>query len=110
MVRKRVKSVKSLIKRKRLTEVQKLVKNDETKPWGRDTQAKLGSRPIELLIDTAFVQPPVNQSADTPPDVRPAFRHKLKTLGKNTGQGMAKKYGVIECDPLILTGLDRSVS
>ncbi|KAF5725888.1 DNA/RNA polymerases superfamily protein isoform 1 [Tripterygium wilfordii] len=108
MVRKRVKSVKSLIKRKRLTEVQKLVKNDETKPWGRDTQAKLGSRLIELLIETAFVQPPVNQSADTPPDVRPAFRHKLKTVGKNTGQRIAKKYGVIECDPLILTGLDRS--
>ncbi|KAG6739821.1 hypothetical protein POTOM_057436 [Populus tomentosa] len=100
------KRVNSLIRRKRLMEVQNLVKQDETKPWSRGTQAKLGSRLIELLTETAYVQPPVNQSEDIPPDVRPAFRHRFKTLTKNPGQKIVKKYGVIECDPLILTGLD----
>ncbi|KAJ6863289.1 DNA-directed RNA polymerase 3 [Populus alba x Populus x berolinensis] len=100
------KRVNSLIRRKRLMEVQNLVKQDETKPWSRGTQAKLGSRLIELLTETAYVQPPVNQSEDIPPDVRPAFRHRFKTLSKNPGQKIVKKYGVIECDPLILTGLD----
>ncbi|KAF9662721.1 hypothetical protein SADUNF_Sadunf18G0083700 [Salix dunnii] len=100
------KRVNSLIRRKRLMEVQNLVKQDETKPWSRGTQAKLGSRLIELLTETAYVQPPVSHSEDIPPDVRPAFRHIFKTLTKNPGQKIVKKYGVIECDPLILTGLD----
>ncbi|OAY31446.1 DNA-directed RNA polymerase 3B, chloroplastic isoform X2 [Manihot esculenta] len=104
------KRVNNLIRRKRLTEVQKLVKNEEMKPWGRDTQAKLGSCLVELLTETAFVQPPVNQSADSPPDVRPAFRHRFKTITNNPGQKIGKKYGVIECDPLILSGLDGSVN
>ncbi|KAF9680629.1 hypothetical protein SADUNF_Sadunf06G0141500 [Salix dunnii] len=103
MLRKRV---NSLIRRKRLMEVQNLVKQDETKPWSRDKQAKLGSRLIELLTETAYVQPPANQSEGIPPDVRPAFRHIFKSVTKNPGQKIVKKYGVIECDPLILTGLD----
>ena len=44
---------------------------------------QLGSRLIELLIETAFVHSPANQSADTPPDIRPAFRHKFKAISKN---------------------------
>ncbi|KAI5585607.1 hypothetical protein BDE02_06G156700 [Populus trichocarpa] len=103
MLRKRV---NSLIRRKRLMEVQNLVIQDETKPWNRDKQAKLGSRLIELLTETAYVQPPVDQSEGIPPDVRPAFRHIFKSVTKNPGQKTVKKYGVIECDPLILTGLD----
>lgn len=35
------KRIKSLIKKKRITEVQKLVKDEEIKPWGRDMQAKV---------------------------------------------------------------------
>ncbi|CAK9168888.1 unnamed protein product [Ilex paraguariensis] len=101
--------VKSLIKRKRIIEVQKLVKNEETKPWGRDTQAKLGCCLIELLTESAYVQPPLNQSADSPPDIRPAFRHTFKIAPKEPGQSVVKKYGVIECDPLVLAGLDRTV-
>ncbi|CAM8942508.1 unnamed protein product [Rhodiola kirilowii] len=100
--------VQTLVKRKKLMEVQKLVRSEEHKPWGRATQAKLGSRLIELLTETAFVQPPVSQSADSPPDVRPAFRHTFKVMAKDPGQAVQKKYGVIECDPLILTGLDKN--
>ncbi|XP_043705824.1 DNA-directed RNA polymerase 3, chloroplastic-like isoform X2 [Telopea speciosissima] len=101
--------VKRLMKKKRLLEVQKLVKSeDDIKSWGRDAQAKLGSRLIELLTETAFVQPPVSQLPDGPPEIRPAFRHRFKTLMKEPGQSVGKRYGVIECDPLVLKGLDRT--
>ncbi|XP_047316621.1 DNA-directed RNA polymerase 3, chloroplastic [Impatiens glandulifera] len=101
------KRVKNLIKRKKTIEVQKLVKDEEVKPWGRDTQAKLGCRLIELLTETAYVQPPIDQLADSPPDIRPAFRHLFK-ISNNIGQKIVKRYGVIECDPLVLQGLDRT--
>ncbi|RDY10946.1 DNA-directed RNA polymerase 3, chloroplastic, partial [Mucuna pruriens] len=70
---------------------------------------QLGSRLIELLIETAFVYSPVNQSADTPPDIRPAFRHRFKAVSRNPEQKILKNYGVIECDPLVLAGMDKSV-
>ncbi|KAK6156636.1 hypothetical protein DH2020_010884 [Rehmannia glutinosa] len=102
------KRVKSLIKRNRVIEVQKLVRSEEFKSWGRDTQAKLGCCLIQLLTQSAYVQPPVNQSADSPPDVRPAFRHIFKIATRESGQSLVKKYGVIECDPLVLAGLDKT--
>lgn len=37
------KRVNGLIRRKRLVEVQKLLKKEDMKPWGRDTQAKVCS-------------------------------------------------------------------
>lgn len=45
---------------------------------------QVGSRLIELLIQTAYIQPPVDQLADCPPDIRPAFIHTLKTIVKET--------------------------
>ncbi|XP_022158152.1 DNA-directed RNA polymerase 3, chloroplastic isoform X2 [Momordica charantia] len=102
------KRVNGLIRRRRLKEVQKLLKKEEFKAWGRDTQAKLGSRLIELLIESAFIQPPVSQSADCPPDIRPAFWHRFKPVTKTPGQKIVKTYGVIECDPIVLAGLDRT--
>ncbi|XP_059635968.1 DNA-directed RNA polymerase 3, chloroplastic isoform X2 [Cornus florida] len=102
------KRVQSLIRRQRVLEVQKLVKDEEIKPWGRDKQAKLGCRLIELLTETAYVYSPVNQSADCPPDIRPAFRHLFKIAPKDARQKVVKRYGVIECDPLVFTGLDRT--
>ncbi|QCD80481.1 DNA-directed RNA polymerase [Vigna unguiculata] len=103
------KHVNGLIKRRRLKQVQMLLKEEECGPWGRDTQAKLGCRLIDLLIQTAFVHSPINQSADTPPDIRPAFRHRFKVISRNPEQKILKNYGVIECDPLILAGMDKSV-
>ena len=44
---------------------------------------QLGSRLIELLIETTFVHSPANQSADTPPHIRPAFSHAFKAISKN---------------------------
>ncbi|KAM7252703.1 hypothetical protein ACFE04_008212 [Oxalis oulophora] len=111
------KRVNSLIRRKKLTEVQKLVKTEEIEHWGRAVQAKLGSRLIEILTETAYVQPPGSHPDDGSPDIRPAFQHKLKPVTKGPGavvglcrQKIAKRYGVIESDPLLLEGLDRSVS
>lgn len=100
------KQVVKLIKMKKLIEVQKLVKKQiELESWGRDGQAKLGSRLIELLIESAFVQPSPNQLADGLPNIRPAFRHSLKAVAKGDGK-LRNKYGVIECDPLVQMGLD----
>ncbi|KAF5469416.1 hypothetical protein F2P56_013494 [Juglans regia] len=104
-----MKHVNSLVRKRRLKEVQKLLKKEEIKPWSRDTQAKLGCLLIELLTGSAYVQPPLNQSADGPPDIRPAFRHKYKAVIKNPRQKFVKNYGVIECDPLVLMGLDKTV-
>ncbi|CAJ1944872.1 unnamed protein product [Sphenostylis stenocarpa] len=103
------KKVNGLIKRRRLKQVQMLLKEEECGPWGRETQAKLGSRLVDLLIETAFVHSPVNQSADTPPDIRPAFGHRFRAISKNPEQKILKNYGVIECDALVLAGMDKSV-
>lgn len=46
---------------------------------------QLGCRLIELLTETAWVQPPISQSADAPPDIRPAFRHSFKIVAKDPG-------------------------
>ncbi|XP_051131571.1 DNA-directed RNA polymerase 3B, chloroplastic [Andrographis paniculata] len=103
------KRVQSLLKRNKMIEVKKLVRNEEPKSWGRDKQAKLGCCLIELLTQSAYVQTPVSQSPDGPPDVRPAFRHIFKVAMKEQGQNIVKRYGVIECDPLVLDGLDKTV-
>ncbi|XP_054821958.1 DNA-directed RNA polymerase 3, chloroplastic-like isoform X2 [Prosopis cineraria] len=102
------KRVNVLIRRKRHKKVQTLLKKEEFSSWARDTQAKLGCRLIDLLIETAYIQSPVTQSADFPPDIRPAFKHRFQAVLKYPRQKILKNYGVIECDPLVLAGLDKS--
>uniref|UniRef100_A0A1D1XV78 DNA-directed RNA polymerase n=1 Tax=Anthurium amnicola TaxID=1678845 RepID=A0A1D1XV78_9ARAE len=100
--------VTQLMKKQKLHQVQKILKpQDDFKPWGQEFHAKVGSRLIELLIETAYIQPPVDQQADWPPDIRPAFRHTLRTIAKEQ-QKSSRRYGVIECDPLVKQGLDRT--
>ncbi|OVA15329.1 DNA-directed RNA polymerase [Macleaya cordata] len=102
------KKVTNLMKKQKLLQVRQIVKGqDDLKPWGQDAQAKVGSRLIELLIQSAYIQPPVDQLADGPPEIRPAFRHSLKTVTKET-QKASRRYGVIECDPLVRQGLERT--
>ncbi|WOK92644.1 DNA-directed RNA polymerase 1B, mitochondrial-like [Canna indica] len=102
------KKVTELMKKQKLHQVRKIVRGqDDSKPWGQDAQAKVGSRLLELLMDTAYIQPPVSQSADGPPDIRPAFRHTLRIVTKEQ-QKLSRRYGVIECDPLVRQGLDRT--
>ncbi|KAG6467370.1 hypothetical protein ZIOFF_074813 [Zingiber officinale] len=77
------KKVTNLMKRQKHHIVRKMIKGqDDSRPWGKDAQAKVGSRLIELLIETAYIQSPVSQSAADPPDLRPAFRHYVKTIIK----------------------------
>ncbi|MQM15247.1 hypothetical protein Taro_048188 [Colocasia esculenta] len=100
------KRVRNLTKCRKSVEVCKLLKSDDDiKSWGRDAQAKLGSCLIELLVESAFVQPPVNSSVDSPPDIRPAFRHTFRPVSQEDRKS-GKRYGVIECDMLVHKGLD----
>ncbi|ERN18503.1 DNA-directed RNA polymerase 1B, mitochondrial isoform X1 [Amborella trichopoda] len=102
------KRVTNLMKMQKLREVRKLVRQgDDVKPWGQDAHAKLGSRLIELFIKTAYIQPPVDQQAEGPPEIRPAFRHTFRTFTKDR-QKFCRRYGVIECDPLVHKGLDKT--
>ena len=59
---------------------------------------QLGGRLIELLTESAFVQPPLDQSVDGPPDIRPAFRHIMKTVTKNHRYGSSPLF--ILCYPI----------
>lgn len=50
-----------------------------------DVLTQLGSRLVELLVESAFVQHPADQAGESPPDVRPAFTHRFKLITKHPG-------------------------
>ncbi|XP_073139231.1 DNA-directed RNA polymerase 1B, mitochondrial-like [Henckelia pumila] len=100
------KKVTMLMKKQRLQQVRKIVKQqDDFKPWGQDNHVKVGCRLIQILMETAYIQPPVDQFEDGPPDIRPAFVHTLRSV--ETLKGL-RRYGVIECDPLVRKGLEKT--
>ncbi|KAL1205880.1 DNA-directed RNA polymerase 2, chloroplastic/mitochondrial [Cardamine amara subsp. amara] len=102
------KKVNELIKKQKLSAVRKILQShDYTKPWAADVRAKVGSRLIELFVNTAYIQSPANQQDDDLPDVRPAFVHTLKIVAKGNMKS-GRKYGVIECDPLVRKGLEKT--
>ncbi|KAF3773361.1 DNA-directed RNA polymerase 2B [Nymphaea thermarum] len=102
------KKVIDLIKKQKLRQVTQIVKRkDDSEPWGVEAHAKVGCRLIELLIETAYIQHPSDETVDGPPDIRPAFRHSLRNVSKDQ-QNISRRYGVIECDPLVRKGLDRT--
>ncbi|CAK9316793.1 unnamed protein product [Citrullus colocynthis] len=102
------KKVTKLMKQQKLQQVKMIVKeHDDLKPWGQDVHVKVGCRLIQLLMETAYIQPPVDQLGDGPPDIRPAFVHTLKTITKEA-QKTSRRYGVIECDPLVRRGLEKT--
>nr|TKR84999.1 DNA-directed RNA polymerase 1B, mitochondrial-like [Populus alba] len=102
------KKVTTLIKKQKVQQVRRIVKgHDDSRPWGQEEHVKVGSRLIQLMIETAYIQPPIDQIGDGPPDIRPAFVHTLKTITKDT-QKSSRRYGVIECDPLVRKGLEKS--
>ncbi|XP_057981950.1 DNA-directed RNA polymerase 2B, chloroplastic/mitochondrial-like [Malania oleifera] len=102
------KKVTNLMKKQKLKVVRQIVKgHDDSRPWGQDAKAKVGSRLIELLMQTAHIQLPANQLADGPPEIRPAFVHSLRIVPKEARQP-GRRYGIIECDPLVLKGLERT--
>ncbi|KAL0538820.1 hypothetical protein IC582_022979 [Cucumis melo] len=101
------KKVTKLMKQQKLQKVNFIVKkHDDLKPWGTDVHVKVGCTLIKFLIETAYIQPPVDQLGDAPPDLRPAFVHYLKTSPKETQlTKLGRRYGVIECDPLVRRGM-----
>ncbi|KAK4279980.1 hypothetical protein QN277_011668 [Acacia crassicarpa] len=102
------KKVTDLMKKKKLAVVRKMVKGqDDLKPWGQDNKARVGSCLIDILLQTAYIQPPSDQPGDCPPDIRPAFFHSFRTVVKR-GVNSGRKYGVIECNPLVLKGLEKT--
>ncbi|CAL5399179.1 unnamed protein product [Camellia sinensis] len=103
------KKVTILMKKQKVQQVRQIVKrHEDIKPWGQDAQVKVGCRLIQLLMETAYIQPPVDQLGDGPPDIRPAFIHTLKTITKKETQKFSRRYGVIECDPLVRKGLEKT--
>ncbi|KAK6913416.1 DNA-directed RNA polymerase, N-terminal [Dillenia turbinata] len=102
------KKATNLIKKEKLHAVRQMVKGqDDMRPWGQDAKAKVGSRLIELLIQIAYIQPPADELGDVPPDLRPAFIHTTKIVTQEN-QKSSRRYGLIECDPLVLKGLERT--
>ncbi|KAI4389287.1 hypothetical protein MLD38_001528 [Melastoma candidum] len=105
---KRKIKVSNLLKKRNLTAVKQLVNDqDGLKPWSQEAKAKVGSRLVELLIQTAYIQSSTNQLGEDPPDIRPAFAHTFKTFTKDA-KSSGRRYGVIECDPVVLKGLERT--
>lgn len=100
------KRVKSLVKKQKMSEAQRLVQQElELEEWGTEAQVKLGTRLVELLLDSAFVQPPADQTPDSSPDIRPAFKHVLRQPIIENGR-LKKKHWVIECDHLVHEGFE----
>ncbi|KAJ8774660.1 hypothetical protein K2173_017106 [Erythroxylum novogranatense] len=102
------KKVTTLVKKQKVQQVRQiLTHHDDTLPWTQEVHVKVGSRLIHLLIETAYIQPVADRLGDNPPDIRPAFSHTLKNVN-NGSQKLSRRYGVIECDPLVKKGLEKS--
>ncbi|XP_074274815.1 DNA-directed RNA polymerase 1B, mitochondrial-like isoform X2 [Silene latifolia] len=102
------KRVTNLMKKQKGHQIRRVLKeHDKSSPWGQANQAKVGSRLIQLLIETAFIHPPANQLSDTLLDIRPAFIHTAKYVCSE-GQKESKKLGVIVCDPMVRKGLEKT--
>ncbi|MCD7470913.1 hypothetical protein HAX54_011150 [Datura stramonium] len=80
---------------------------DDSKPWGQAAKAKVGSRLIELLLQTAYIQSPADQLAVDPPDIRPAFIHSVRTDLKRTARHMVIPYMPMLVPPVKWTGYDK---
>ncbi|KAL0800918.1 hypothetical protein Bca101_056093 [Brassica carinata] len=102
------KQIYTLLKKHKVRQVSGIVKaHDSFKPWGQEAQVKVGARLIQLLLETAYIQPPVEQFDDGPPEIRPAFKQSSKNVTLENTK-LSRRYGCIECDPLIRKGLDKS--
>ncbi|GLJ29375.1 hypothetical protein SUGI_0579240 [Cryptomeria japonica] len=103
LLRKQVTNMMKMQKARQVTWM--LKKEEDSQPWDSTMHAKVGSRLLELLLKTAFIQPPTDQSTEGPQDIRPAFKHTMRSvLMGNT----RRNVGVIECDPLVRRGLEKT--
>ncbi|KAK6255852.1 hypothetical protein SCA6_017157 [Theobroma cacao] len=107
------KKVTDLIKKQKLPAGWQIVKGqDDTKPWGQDAKAKVGSHLFELLMQTAYIQPPADQLAHCPrcsACICAFFKNCSKRKQVRNGFLITgRRYVVIECDPLVRKGLERT--
>ncbi|KAJ6768595.1 DNA-DIRECTED RNA polymerase [Salix koriyanagi] len=59
------KKVTTLIKKQKVQQVRRIVKgHGDSLPWGQEEHCKVGSRLIQLMIETAYIQPPIDQIGD----------------------------------------------
>lgn len=104
------KLVKKLVKQQKLRRVGKLVQQaNGGEPWGPAIQVKVGSRLLELMLETSFIRPPADQTAQDMTEMRPAFKHTLRNYPIKNKNNLNRIYGVIECDPAVMSALDKSV-
>ncbi|XP_024009885.1 DNA-directed RNA polymerase 1, mitochondrial [Eutrema salsugineum] len=102
------KQLNKLMQKQKVRQIRGIVNTrDSFKSWGQEAQAKVGARLIQLLMENAYIQPPAEQFDDGPPDIRPAFKQTMKNVTLEHTK-CSRRYGCIECDPLILKGLDKS--
>ncbi|KAG0631342.1 hypothetical protein M758_1G245900 [Ceratodon purpureus] len=102
--------VKKLVKQQKLRLVGKLVQQaNGDEPWGPAIQVKVGSRLLELMLETSFMRPPADQTAQDMTEMRPAFKHTLRNYPIKNKNNLNRIYGVIECDPAVMSALDKSV-
>lgn len=107
------KEVQRLLKQKRLGIVRKIIKEvDNDEPWEKAIVAKLGSRLLELFMETAYIQDNSDDCTEGFPEVRPAFRHICKTFTSKNSEKKScwvssRRYGIIECDPYIARGIHK---
>ncbi|CAM6108851.1 unnamed protein product [Calypogeia fissa] len=99
--------VKTLLKQRHLRMASKVVLHaNGDEPWSKEIRAKVGSVLIQLFLDNAFLQTPASQAGDEHSELRPAFKHYMKSM---PAEGGFRQFGVIECDSLILEQLNYSV-
>jgi DNA-directed RNA polymerase len=72
--------VKKLVKQNKLRRVDSILRHASTdEPWTAAIHVKIGSRLLELMMETSFVQPAADQECPDVLDLRPAFTHTLKS-------------------------------
>ncbi|KAJ4810591.1 DNA-directed RNA polymerase [Rhynchospora pubera] len=104
----REKRVSAMIRARKIGEVQKLIRDElEVKPWSKKVKAQVGTKLVDLLIESAYIQPALEQENDASFVMRPAFRHSYRKASKEDGK-LRYRHGALELDPLVYQGLDCS--
>jgi DNA-directed RNA polymerase len=73
------KKIQKLVKQQKLRLVGSILRQASSEEaWGPAIHAKVGSRLLELMLETAFVRPPADQNAHDVTELQPAFKHTQK--------------------------------
>lgn len=102
------KQVQKLIKQNKLRVLTKKVRAlDSSESWSKAVHAHVGCRLLELFIETAYIQDPGDHPSDSLIEVRPAFRHSIRTVQSANKGTCTKNFGIIECDSFISGGIHK---